>query len=84
MMQTLVLFTETLKFNQKKKRIWTVVLQPWSPSHNKQRLTELSKMKKSCSGFEACEQLCLLTEWDFISNSALLEGIYEFEFSTNN
>lgn len=69
---------------QPKILTWTVVLLPWSPSHNKQRLTMLSKMKKPCSGFEPCELLCLLTEWDFISNSSLLEGIYEFEFSTNN
>lgn len=64
--------------------IWTVVLKPWSPSRKKQRLTLLSKMKKSCCGLEPCEQLCLLTEWDFINNSALLKGIYEFEFRTNN
>lgn len=28
----------------------------------KQRLGMFSKMKKPCSGFEPCEQLCLLTE----------------------
>lgn len=39
-------------------------------------------MKKILLCFEPYERLCLLTEWDFIGNSALLKSIHEFEFRT--
>lgn len=87
MMQTLVLFIETLKFNQKNEP-GQLCFCPGLPAITNKDSICLARWKNPALVYNPVSSFAFwlngILSVTHISNSSLLEGIYEFEFSTNN